>query len=51
MTAGTSGKLALLWRWDRQARSEAAPHNPASVFEEAHARRGARLCGKPPCVA
>jgi hypothetical protein len=35
MAAGRSGKLALLWRGDRQARSEAAPHNNrfSRVFE------------------
>jgi hypothetical protein len=27
MTTGTAGKIALLWRGDRQARSEATPHN------------------------
>lgn len=36
MTADKVGKLALLWRGDRQARSEATPHNNrfSRVFEE-----------------
>src|SRR3954447_19454527 len=35
MTAEKVGRLALLWRGDRQARSEATPHNNrfAGVFE------------------